>query len=261
MKLKQLLFLSTVGALTILHFQNCNRSTPFAQDQGFSATEQTASSEEQGSPRTDVICDPLSGAGACTIGQGQGLTGHLYYLESSMFNSELKSARLDDYFSRGRKIDTPLIMSQFNIPNQSFESGFLTGRNANGENVYARNSRGEKLVEYFAIKVSGNLMVSDAADEGLYQFKISSDDGSRLLIDGHVVINNDAVQSETTVTSNQLILLQRDEKNPIEIHYFQGPRYNIALKVSTRKCRVQASATVCTAFDPWKILPASMLSH
>jgi len=98
--------------------------------------------------------------------------------------------------------------SALNIPPRDFLDGFpgVTNR-----------------FEWFAIDYSGNFYI---ANPGVYLFQLTSDDGSKLYIDGKEVIDNDGihpVQSEicsTTLTGGV---------HRIRVSYFQGPRARVAL--------------------------------
>lgn len=77
---------------------------------------------------------------------------------------------------------------------------------------------------YFALRFTGFIKVPE---DGLYTFYLTSNDGSILSIDGHILINNDGLHP----------IVQRDKKiplkagfHPIEIGYFQtGAGYFLSL--------------------------------
>jgi hypothetical protein len=77
--------------------------------------------------------------------------------------------------------------------------------------------------EWFAIDYSGRFWIEKP---GLYRFELTSDDGSRLYIDGRLVVNNDGVHPpETRMTA----LLLEGGIHRIRVSYFQGPRDQVAL--------------------------------
>jgi hypothetical protein len=96
------------------------------------------------------------------------------------------------------------------IPTRSFTSGFpgVTDR-----------------FEWFAIRYRGTFSIDK---EGNYAFRLVSDDGSRLFIDGIEVINNDGQHPTQSVSGNAY--LERGQHS-IEVDYFQGPREEIALQL------------------------------
>src|SRR5688572_7436511 len=100
------------------------------------------------------------------------LQGRVYYIPE---NSE----QLPD-FSRLRPVGT-ISTTMLNIQPQSFTAGFpgVTDR-----------------FEWFAIDYNGRIMLPQA---GTYTFRLTSDDGSRLFIDGREVIDNDGVHGVQAV--------------------------------------------------------------
>jgi hypothetical protein len=79
--------------------------------------------------------------------------------------------------------------------------------------------------EWFAIRYAGAFRIAAAGD---YTFRISSDDGSKVLIDGKQVIANDGLHppQEARGTVN---LAAGDHQMVLE--YFQGPRHGINLQL------------------------------
>jgi len=127
------------------------------------------------------------------------LKGQIYFMDEG-------AERLPD-FSRLRPVGT-ISTTVLNIPNQSFQQGFpgVTDR-----------------FEWFAIDYKGTFSLP-ARDT--YRFRLTSDDGSRLLIDGREVIANDGIHGEQSEEGTAAL----DEGvHSIEVQYFQGPRYEVQL--------------------------------
>jgi len=103
---------------------------------------------------------------------------------------------------------------KINIKDQSFKKGFpgVTDR-----------------FEYFAIDYKGRFYIKDTCS---YCFMLGSDDGSKLFIDDSLLINNDFVHG--FVYKSGCRFLQKG-MHKIEVQYFQGPRYNVALILRFRK--------------------------
>ena len=82
----------------------------------------------------------------------------------------------------------------------------------------------QHVVEDFAIRFRGELAIETP---GLYQFGLYSDDGAKLYIDGTLVVDNDGIHAgrgkRGSITLSTGVY-------PVEIQYFQGPRYSIALQ-------------------------------
>ena len=77
--------------------------------------------------------------------------------------------------------------------------------------------------EWFALDYTGKFYVTQP---GKYRFSLLSDDGSRLYIDGHKVINNDGVHATLRMDGSANLT---GGLHTIRISYFQGPRYSISL--------------------------------
>jgi hypothetical protein len=96
------------------------------------------------------------------------------------------------------------------VPERSFDSGFpgVTDR-----------------FEWFAIKYTGTFQVENV---GEYKFRLVSDDGSRLFIDGKKIVDDDGVHPPQSASGS--VSLDRGA-HQIEVDYFQGPRYYVALQL------------------------------
>lgn len=79
--------------------------------------------------------------------------------------------------------------------------------------------------EWFAIRYAGAFRIVDA---GEYGFRISSDDGTKLIIDGKQVIDNDG-QHPPKEARGKVQLSAGDHQMVLE--YFQGPRFQINLQL------------------------------
>lgn len=82
----------------------------------------------------------------------------------------------------------------------------------------------QSVVEDFAIRFRGELAIDTP---GRYIFGLLSDDGTKLYINGTLVVDNDGIHA--AIGKKGEITLEAG-RHPVEIHYFQGPRYAIALQ-------------------------------
>jgi hypothetical protein len=100
-----------------------------------------------------------------------------------------------------------------NVPVRDFREGFpgVTSR-----------------FEWFAIDYHGKFWIEKP---GEYEFSMQSDDGSILYIDDRVVIDNDGIHAARTMTGT--VALSAGIHH-IRVSYFQGPRWQVALKLSVR---------------------------
>lgn len=104
--------------------------------------------------------------------------------------------------------------TSLNIPPQRFNLGFpgVTDR-----------------FEWFAIDYNGKFWISMP---GEYNFGLTSDDGSKLYIDGHLVIDIDGLHSPAIGYGKREL---KGGSHRIRISYFQGPRDTVALVLSAAR--------------------------
>lgn len=101
--------------------------------------------------------------------------------------------------------------SKLDVRVRDFTAGFPTPQKQN-------------IVENFAIRFQGQLAVPTT---GTYTFEILSDDGAKLYINGLLVIDNDGIHQPQTKRAHIPLAVGFHR---VEIQYFQGPRYKIALQ-------------------------------
>jgi len=128
-----------------------------------------------------------------------GLRGEIYYIKPGV-------SRLPD-LRRLQPVGT-IYTQSLNVPPQDFQVGFpgITER-----------------FEWFAVDYTGRFWVSKP---GKYQFSLTSDDGARLWIDGHEIVNNDGVHSTQEKNGSRSLKVGIHR---IRVAYFQGPRFHVAL--------------------------------
>jgi hypothetical protein len=82
-----------------------------------------------------------------------------------------------------------------------------------------------KEEEWFAIKYEGTVMLPEG---GAYRFKLVSDDGSALYIDGTKIIENDGVHGPRALANTANLAPGRHQ---VRLDYFQGNRGPVALQL------------------------------
>ena len=82
----------------------------------------------------------------------------------------------------------------------------------------------ESVVDNFAIRFRGRLAIETP---GTYTFALNSDDGSKLYINQNLVVDNDGIHTPRYVQGSLKLAVGLHH---IEIHYFQGQPYQIALQ-------------------------------
>ena len=134
-----------------------------------------------------------------TVVISSGLKGDVYHLPQNTQSLET----LTSLTPQGSIYTTSL-----NVPPQDFLIGFpgIT-----------------KRFEWFAIDYSGKFWIESP---GLYRFRLTSDDGAMLYIDGQLIIDNDGVH-QTAVRLGSLRLA--GGLHTLRVPYFQGPGDTVAL--------------------------------
>jgi hypothetical protein len=128
-----------------------------------------------------------------------GLRGQIYHLKRD-------TMRLPN-FQKMKPVGA-IYTTYLNVPPQPFDAGF--------PGVSRR-------YEWFAIDYSGRFWIERP---GQYRFSLMSDDGSKLFIDGHLVVNNDGIHPPV---DRQGAVELGPGVHQMEVQYFQGPRYDVAL--------------------------------
>lgn len=142
---------------------------------------------------------PTTATFGTTVAVSSGLQGEVY---------ELKPGAIElPNFKRLKPVGK-IYTTSLNITPRGFQTGFpgLTGR-----------------FEWFAIDYTGRFWVEQ---EGDYTFRLISDDGSKLYIDGKRLADNDGIHPPAKVDGSAELTRG---VHTIRISYFQGPRYDVAL--------------------------------
>lgn len=133
---------------------------------------------------------------------GHGLIGQLYVPNYPLYQMPNFEELTPIYTFATAKLD---------VSPRKFTSGFPTPKKQN-------------VIENFAILFKAKLALHTP---GVYTFELYSDDGAKLYIDGKLVVDNDGVHDPR---NRRFSIKLAAGFHPIEIHYFQGPRYQIALQ-------------------------------
>lgn len=84
-------------------------------------------------------------------------------------------------------------------------------------------------MEFFAIRYTGKFQV---AESGYYKFRLISDDGAILYIDGHAVVDNDG-QHPPMIKAATIPLTAGQHE--LFVSYYQGPRETLALQLFVQR--------------------------
>jgi len=164
-----------------------------------------------------------------------GLKGDIYHLPASA-----QSVHAIDRLKPLGSIYT----TSLNVPPQDFQLGFPGVT---------------KRYEWFAIDYSGNFWIEHP---GLYRFRLVSDDGAMLYVDGQLVADNDGIHS-TEVRLGSIRLA--GGLHSIRVPYFQGPATTVALMLEIAGPGEQPRIFSTEEFKPpsnpedWHFAPAAEL--
>lgn len=177
-------------------------------------------------PLNKTVCDPLSASHTTSTSYEKGLKASLFYRDAEM----PRYYKSTDYIEKTKASNQTLFLSDINVPTRMFTEGFMTPSG----NVLQKDSE-EKLIEYFAIKANSHLALTEDDDEGDYELALLSDDGSTLKVSGELLINNDGDHPTRMGCASKVISLKEGDLLPIEMTYYQGPRYHISNVLIWRK--------------------------
>lgn len=172
-------------------------------------------------PMNKVVCDPFETGTS---------TDPLFGVKASLHYKKANQpawSSVADYINQGQKSTRELFFSDLFVPTRLFDKGFATQ-----SSEVVKDDNGNKLIEYFALKFETNLVLSPLDPEGDYELAMLADDGAvvRVNIDGvwKTIVNNDGTHPTKMGCATNLIPMVRGVARPIEISYYQGPRYHIA---------------------------------
>lgn len=186
-----------------------------------------------------TVCDPFANNPSQPGSDlSHGIVASIRYLTDSM----PRYSKATEYQQNGVLIDATLFFTQINVPTRSFSLGFAT---QTGDLLL--NDKGNTLYEYFSVHMESELQLADSDSVGSYQLAVLSDDGSLVQVDRgtgfETWINNDGVHSTRFTGATQpLVFTDKTTRIPIQVDYFQGPRYHIAMILLWRPWPTSGSA-------------------
>jgi hypothetical protein len=201
---------TTLGAAaSSLLISSCEVDTQFSQV--------TALLEDDSNP----VCDPFEGG---QISSGQGLWARLKYLPESAPRYE----HVQDYMTHGVDPGVDIYFNQLFTATRPFDRGFIR---QDGSPI--QTEAGNLLYEYFGLHFESKVKLAAGDLPGRYQFAVISDDGSILRVKENgsfsTLINNDMVTPSRMACASSMISMDSNSRLPIEVDYFQGPRFHISL--------------------------------
>jgi hypothetical protein len=153
---------------------------------------------------TTVTGEPLYTFGT-TVAANSGFKGDIYLLKRN-------TSRLPN-FAKMKPVGS-IYTAYLCVPLRDFSDGFPGVT---------------KRFEWFAIDYRGRFWVSR---EGVYEFMLTSDDGSVLYIDERKIVDNDGVHAEVKASGEVML---KPGVHRIRVSYFQGPRFHVSLILEVRR--------------------------
>jgi hypothetical protein len=178
-----------------------------------------------------LVCDPFGGS---TSNRNQGLEAKLYS------GGALRPSKATDYPQLGWPLDARILFTQLQVPTRPFDRGFQTT-----EGQTLKDANGQTLYEWFGLHLRTDLTLPTNLHADHYQLALLSDDGSLLKaeLEGQqtILIDNDQTHPTRLKVANRPVALSQNARIPLELHYFQGPRYHIALTLLWRPWREEGA--------------------
>ncbi|MBC7396515.1 MAG: hypothetical protein H7333_03650 [Bdellovibrionales bacterium] len=230
----------------ILQFTPVPVSTPFSTatpaPTATATPAPTATPNPTATPPT--VCDPLGGGAAGTTAKN-GIKAQMFYFEEADL-AKHPHDNVMDYFSFGTKSAADFFFKNLYVPTRAFSQGFTL---SDGKTLLKAD--GTPLIEYFSFKFKSELRLPKGSTAKKMQFALVADDGANLLVQNPVTkvwstsVGNDGVHGTIMKCSVSGVDLNADTSVPIEVQYFQGPRYHIALTLLWREWKDDGSDAQC----------------
>lgn len=174
-----------------------------------------------------TVCNPFGGE---AVGAHNGLRASLYHLPDHLPHYE----RVNDYLANGERLPATLFFDQLNVPTRPFDSGFVTT-----EGAVLRTPRGDTLYEWFGLRFESELRLTAGDTRGRYQLAVLADDGAIVNVKDSTawrsLVDSDGTHATRLSVARTPIVLDAEARIPIDVRYFQGPRYHIALQLLWRE--------------------------
>jgi hypothetical protein len=179
-------------------------------------------------PLNKVVCDPMGGG--TPVAYDQGLHAQLYYIKSG----DPIQHDVESTITQGVKSTQDLFFSQLFVPTRLFSLGFPTETGS-----VVQTDDGQNLIEYFALRFKGGLRLADTDAEGTYEFALLSDDGAiwstQVGDNGYTTLVSNDGDHPTQMGCGGTLNMTHDSQFTMQLDYYQGPRYHIALIPMWRK--------------------------
>ncbi|MEK6774559.1 MAG: fibronectin type III domain-containing protein [Bdellovibrionota bacterium] len=236
-------------AIVATAFIACSQDKPSNPEDGTSKSSSVNLSkyDVNSFPLNKLVCDPFGGGGGPETPQN-GIKATLFYrgLNAPRYY------RVMDYINSAVKSDQTLFFNRVDVPTRMFTEGFPL---QTGGKV--KDDSGSQLIEYFALKMETTLQLTADDQEGDYELALLSDDGTILKIQDpatganpawETLVLNDGDSPTRMGCSSRVVRMTRDKKIPLQLYYYQGPRYHISNMLIWRKSLTAGQDADCGKF-------------
>lgn len=189
-------------------------------------------------PLNKVVCDPWGGEEPPALDKG--IVASLFY--SGVGVPRYYSA--NDYVNHATPSQKLLFFTDMNVPTRMFSEGFATQTSS-----VVKDDMGEKLIEFFGLKFNTVLKLRGDQEEGSYELAVLADDG--VIVKAKIggvwteIISNDGDHPTRMGCASATLQMSHDSAIPLEISYYQGPRYHIANVLMWRKSATAGGDAYC----------------
>jgi hypothetical protein len=184
-------------------------------------------------PSNKLICDPFAVDPVPSVTYENGIKAELFYRDVG----QDRYYKTTDYFDKTTKSDKTVFLTDVNVPTRIFTDGFTTPTGS----TLAKNG-GEKLVEYFGLRMKTSIILTADDEPGDYELALLSDDGANLTIKSgdsadadEILIANDGDHPTKVGCATRTVRFRPNVMLPVELSYYQGPKYHIANVLVWRK--------------------------
>ncbi len=181
-------------------------------------------------PPQKTVCDPFTDNQQNSNEYYRGIRADLYTVGEGE-----RYTKVQDYIDNGVKSPRVIFLSDLNVRTRKFDMGFV---NHLGQAL--RDDNDEVLIEDFALSMRTVFRLRDDQPSGKYEFAILSDDGATWEYrdrDGvyKELVDNDGQTPTRMGCSSVALDLQEGQSVLMNLKYYQGPRYHIAMVAMMRK--------------------------
>ena len=196
--------------------------------------------------------------------------------------ARLPHSQFSDFKTNGHLARANFYFDNFYVPTRAFDKGFTLS-----DGKLLSKTDGTPLFENFAFDFTTNVKLPAGSAAKQMQFALLADDGANLLVQDPITktwvkqVNDDGTHPAAMACGANPVTIS-DQPTALNVQYFQGPRYHIALVLMWRPWAGHTNSTYCGSSDSnlffdssvspsratnawldnltrWEVVPANML--